>query len=222
MELPFAVEDEPNVNVLESVSTRTRTTIDINHHSDHASTAASASSKQDNYRDVRSHSHSSAGSGSGSGSTATNSNSRSARSTALPMMTSPHAYQNVNSSHTSIASSSPSPSHHDPLNTHPHKKYLHRISIMYPRRIRLSISISTRLSTTEDGSMNIMTNASTRTNLHRVALYDNVHPHFHTPKSLSAPIHTHSHSSLVQKHNGCNSKCKQQWDIHIRSTWRHP
>jgi hypothetical protein len=181
----------------------------VNHNSDHASTAASASSKQDNYRDVRSHSHSSAG----SGSTATNSNSSSARSTALPMMTSPHAYQNVNSSHTSIASSSPSPSpsHHDPLNTHPHNQQNLSPSHQHHQH-----------QAQHHGSMNIMTNASTRTNLHRVALYDNVHPHFYTPKPLSAPIHTHSHSSLVQKHNGCNSKCKQQWDIHIRSTWRHP
>ena len=161
----------------------------VNHNSDHASTAASASSKQDNYRDVRSHSHSSAG----SGSTATNSNSSSARSTALPMMTSPHAYQNVNSSHTSIASSSPSPSpsHHDPLNTHPHNQQNLSPSHQHHQH-----------QAQHHGSMNIMTNASTRTNLHRVALYDNVHPHFYTPKPLSAPIHTHSHSHASKSITG--------------------
>ena len=176
----------------------------VNHNSDHASTAASASSKQDNYRDVRSHGHSSAGSGSGS--TATNSNSSSARSTALPMMASPHAYQNVNSSHTSIASSSPSPSHHDPLNTHPHKK----ISPSHQHHVSPSHQAQ------HQHQHQAQHHGRRKYEYHDECLYTHQSPQGGAIRQCpSSFLHSqtivcaHSHAlARVQKHNRCNSKCK--------------
>ncbi len=166
MELPFAVEDEPHV-VENNMSKHDESTggIDINSSiSDgmNPSTSAASSSVTPKHGNYLARGSSAARSHSSStNNTLSGSSVRNVgvnNGTSLPVA-SPHAYQNVSITGGNTAAS----------------------------------AVSSNASASSHGpqhghGMNIMTNASTRSNLHRVALYDNVHPHFYTPKPLSAPL----------------------------------